>query len=42
MDIDTAATAGSAQPQAAAAPKKEAAPQVSESRVSTFKNNNSY
>ena len=30
MDVDTAATAGSAQPQAAASPKKEAAPQVSE------------
>jgi len=28
MDIDTAAAAGSAQPQAAAAPKKEAAPQA--------------
>lgn len=30
MDIDTAAQAGAAQPQAAAAPKKEAAPQVSQ------------
>ncbi len=40
MDIDTAAAAGSAQPQAAAAPKKEASPQVSEICASTFNNNN--
>lgn len=36
MDVDTAAQAGSAPPQAAAAPKKEAAPQVSESRVNNI------